>query len=97
MKLSLNVKLRNIAVLIILLISVGFIAYNFGTSPKDLETLSRSVKSRTSVNMALPSDKSFWDDLIDIEMDIPDDVFVRAKKLVISEKTVLVDVSTRRL
>lgn len=98
MKLSLNVKLRNIAFVFILLISIGLIAYNFGSVFKDLETLprTRTVEYRKSDKMSFPSAKSFWDDSIDIEINIPDDVLVRAEKLIITEKTVLVDVSTIR-
>lgn len=91
MKPSLNFKLRNLAVLFLLMLSIGFIIYNFGTADKDLDTFSRIRTLTTSNKMFVPS-SSFWDDKIDIEVNIPDDVLLRAEKVVIDEKTVLVDV-----
>lgn len=96
MKLSQCSNLRNFSVLLLLMLSVGYIIYNFGTSFEDLDELVKTPRMKTSIlnkNMSL-SDKSFWSESDSIsKTNIPDDVLSRAEDLVITEKSITVDVS----
>lgn len=99
-KISQNAKLRNLSVLCVLMLSIGFIIYNFGTTLKDVDALVKApfIKTlTTNENMSVQSSSidSFWGDCnsINVETNIPKDVLARAGKLVLTEKTVSVDVS----
>jgi len=85
MKLLFYGKVRNIIILCLLLVIAGLMKYIFGTTIKDSETLPRIILA-TSDKMTV-----FWDDSINIQRNIPDDLLLRAAKLVISEKSVSVD------
>lgn len=82
-KLSRNPRLRNTGIWLILLLSIGFVIYNFGIPT--IETLP------TSESMSVLS--SFWSDSIKLETNIPGDVLTLAENVSIDEKIILVDVS----
>lgn len=91
--LSRSAKLRNLSVLFVLMLSIAFLIYNLGTAVNHLKILVTTITTNMSVESS-SSINSFWDDSIKLEANIPADVVTLAEKLLISDKTISVDVST---
>lgn len=85
-KLSSNVRLRNLGLLLLLLMAIGFTITIFYSFLLTIFTYPSAMSVRSSNTL-------FWSDSIDIEKEIPVDVLSRADGLSIAEKTVSVDVS----
>lgn len=96
-----NAKLRKFGVLIVLMLSIGLIIYHFGSTLNDLDALLKSpIRTvMTNVNMPLQSSAihSFWGECASnvASKNIPEDVWSRAEQIVLTEKTVSVDVSVK--
>lgn len=95
---KLSRKLRNFSVLFLLLILIGLLLYNFGTTIDSLNALLKYPQigeRRTNDTMSVPPlVNSFWGDSTAALENIPSDVLTRAGEVTIAEKTVLVDVSS---
>ncbi|KAJ6597363.1 Protein ABHD14B [Pseudolycoriella hygida] len=83
MKPTLNLKF---CVVLLLVLSVTFVVFNFATTLKDTET-SKSDAKTTNEKM----NDGFWVGSVNIEGEIPGDVSSRAEKLEVIDKTVVVD------
>lgn len=89
-----NAKLRCLSVWVALMLSIGFIVYNFGATSSDSKAL--ATNKSMSVSIQSVSTNSFWSDpSVNLETNIPDDVLTQVDKILIVEKTVLVDVSIK--